>query len=436
MGLFNLALYLNGFPMKKANAALHKILAVPDADFPMHVESQKRFIASHHLQNNSFYREIAAQDQFDSWEALPVMKKSDFQRPLLQRLSSGYSESNVFINKTSGSSGDPMVFAKDKMCHAMVWSNIIRRFKWYGMDLNNSWQARFYGRSLDAVDGWKIRIKDYMSKRHRFDIFDLSDASLEKMLEKFRTKKFEYLNGYTSSIVQLAKYLDRKNQTLKSICPSLKVCITTSEMLFDSDRELLERVFGIPVVNEYGASELDIIAFENPDGEWIVNSETLFVEILDENDRAVPNGQEGRIVVTALQNLAHPFIRYEVGDYGILDARSTAKKPLLKKLIGRTNDIAVLPSGKKAAGMTFYSITKKLFDDDTKVREFVISQTHLDTFEIDYAADEELNPEEITRIESIMTQYLEPGLHFKFTRFDSIPRNSGGKLKQFRNLVQ
>lgn len=39
-------------------------------------------------------------------------------------------------------------------------------------------------------------------------------------------------------------------------------------MLFDDDRKLMTKQFGVPIVNEYGASELDLIAFENPKGEW------------------------------------------------------------------------------------------------------------------------------------------------------------------------
>ena len=52
----------------------------------------------------------------------------------------------------------------------------------------------------------------------------------------------------------------------------------------------------------------------------------------------------------------HPFIRYEIGDVGILDEKSTLKKPILKKLIGRTSDVALLPSGKKSPGLTFYYV--------------------------------------------------------------------------------
>jgi phenylacetate-CoA ligase len=66
-------------------------------------------------------------------------------------------------------------------------------------------------------------------------------------------------------------------------------------MLFEEDKILMEKQFGVPVVNEYGASELDLIAFQNINDEWIVNSQTLYVEILDENNNPLPNGQEGRI---------------------------------------------------------------------------------------------------------------------------------------------
>ena len=388
-------------------------------------------IAGFHLQNNSFYRELTGLANYSNWNDLPVMRKADLQRPLSERLSDGYPEKAVFVNKTSGSSGNPMTFAKDKHCHALVWANIQRRFGWYGIDFNKSWQARFYGRSLDKPAAAKLRLKDYLSKRYRFDIFDLSDGALEKIIAKFRTTKFEYINGYTSNIVLLAKYLKKKGLVLNQVCPTLKVCFTTSEMLFDDDRELLESQLGVPVANEYGASELEVIAFENKQREWIVNAETIFVEILDENDNPLPNGREGRIVVTSLDNFAHPFIRYDVGDLGILDEKSTSKRPILKKLIGRTSDFAMLPSGKKPAGMTFYSLTKKLFEDDGNVREFAIRQTKSDTFEIDYASDRKLNADEENKMSAIMIQYLEPGLTFVYHHHLHLQRTASGKLKQF-----
>ena len=275
-----------------------------------------------------------------------------------------------------------------------------------------------------------------MGNRYRFTIFNLSDAVLEKVLIKFKNKKFDYINGYTSSVVLFAKFLQKKGIVLTTVCPTLKCCIVTSEMLFDDDKIMLEKQFGVPVINEYGASELDLIAFQNPSGEWQVNSETLFVEVLDEENNVLPSGKEGRIVITSLYNKAHPFIRYDIGDVGILDEKSTSKKRILKKLIGRTNDIAVLPSGKKSPGLTFYYVTKSIIEDDGNVKEFVIKQIKIDTFNIEYVSEFELSKVQIQQIEKAITTYLENNLTFSFVRKEKLERSKSGKLKQFVSLIK
>lgn len=421
--------------MEEAKTELQKIIAIPEEEYSRFIEQKKKEIVNFHLANNPFYRELVGIESFKNWSDLPILNKGNLQKPLIERLSLGYTEKSVYLNKTSGSSGHPFVFAKDKFCHALTWASNIYRFGWYGIDFNSSYQARFYGIPLDFIGNKKERFKDFMSHRYRFSIFNLSDEVLEKFLKDFKTKKFDYINGYTSSIVLFAKFLQKKNIVLKTICPSLKVCMVTSEMLFEEDKLLLEKQFGIPIINEYGASELDLIAFQNPGGQWQVNSETLFVEILDENNQPVPNGTSGRVVITSLFNKAHPFIRYEIGDIGILDETSTQKKPILKKLIGRTNDVAVLPSGKKSPGLTFYYVTKSIIEDDGNVKEFIIKQTKIDTFEIEYVSESELNEEQIEKINKAVALYLEPNLHFTFSRKIALERNNRGKLKQFTSLL-
>ncbi len=433
--LFDFSLRINGFPIKKASVDFKKILAIPDEEFENYVIEKRNEIVNFHLQNNSFYQNLVEESNVENWNDLPVLTKKDLQQPLKERISKGFSEKKIFVNKTSGSSGDPFIFAKDKACHALTWASIIYRFGWYDIDFNTSFQARFYGIPLDFIGNKKERLKDYLSNRYRFSIFDLSDAVLENVLEKFRQKKFDYINGYTSSILLFAKFLKQKNICLKTVCPSLKVCFVTSEMLFEQDKLLMETQFGIPVVNEYGASELDLIAFQNRNNEWQVNSETLFVEILDENNQPVVHGKEGKIVVTSLYNKAHPFIRYEIGDIGVLDEKSTFKKPLLKKLIGRTNDVAVLPSGKKSPGLTFYYVTKSIIEDDGNVKEFIIKQTKIDAFYVDYVSEIDLSLSQIKNIEKAIELYLEPNLKFTFNRKPFLERTKRGKLKQFESLL-
>ena len=434
--LFDLSLQLNGFPMKEAKAELRKIVNLSNEDHKIFIETKKQEIVKFHLENNSFYQQLVGSKTYGEWNYLPILNKTNLQSPLLERLSKGYSQKDIFLNKTSGSSGTPLIFAKDNYCHALTWASIIYRFGWYGIDFNNSYQARFYGIPMDFIGNKKERFKDFLSHRFRFPIFDLSDEVLEGFLNHFRIKKFDYINGYTSSIVLFAKFLQNKNIVLTTICPTLKVCMVTSEMLFEDDKILLQKQLGVPIINEYGASELDLIAFENPQNEWQVNSETLFVEILDENNQAVPNGTEGRIVITSLCNKAHPFIRYDIGDIGILDEKSTLQKPILKKLIGRTNDIAVLPSGKKSPGLTFYYITKTIIEDDGNVKEFVIKQTKIDTFEVEYVSETELNLVQIQKIEKAIEIYLEPNLNFTFIQKNTLERSARGKLKQFVTFIK
>ena len=422
--------------MKEAKSELQKIIAIPEEEYGQFIEQKKLEIVNFHLKNNSSYQKLVDKSSFNNWNDLPIMTKKNFQKPLIERLSNGFSLNNVYINKTSGSSGNPFIFAKDKFSHALTWANIINRFGWHGIDFNTSYQARFYGIPLDFIGNRKERFKDFLSHRYRFPIFNLSDKILERFLNDFKTKKIDYINGYTSSIVLFAKFLQQKNIVLKAICPTLTVCVVTSEMLFDEDKILLEKQFGIPIVNEYGASELDLIAFQNPKGEWQVNSETLFVEILDENNTVLPYGKEGRVVITSLYNKAHPFIRYDIGDIGILDEKSTLKKPILKKLIGRTNDVAILPSGKKSPGLTFYYVTKSIIEDDGNVKEFVIKQTKIDTFDIEYVSRIELNLEQIQKIEAAIALYLEKGLVFTFIRKEKLERSKSGKLKQFVSLIK
>lgn len=436
MNLFDVSLKVKGYDIAFAKAELARIQSIPEDQYVSYIEQQKQSIVTYHKMYNPFYNEFTSKQENPSWEAVPVLTKGDLQQPLQNRLSAKYSLKNVYINKTSGSSGHPFIFAKDKETHALSWAVIQNRFGWYNLDFNTSLQARFYGIPLDFVGYRKERVKDWLGNRFRFPIFDLTDTKLQYILKKFKNKKFDYINGYTSSIVLFAKYLKQQNLVLKTICPTLKACVTTSEMLFESDKILLETQFGVPIINEYGASELDIIAFQNPEGDFQVNSESIYVEILDKNNRPVPNGETGRIVITSLYNKAHPFIKYDIGDMGALSPRSTPKKPILEKLVGRTNDIAILPSGKVVPGLTFYYVTKSVIQNNGNIKEFVIEQTRPDHFDIKYVAVDMLSEKQEKEIQKELARYLEPKLEISFNKFEVLKRQKSGKLKQFIGLPQ
>ncbi|WP_292948677.1 phenylacetate--CoA ligase family protein [Olleya sp. UBA1516] len=435
MKQFEWSLRLKGFPVNEAKKTQAIIDGFTQADYANYLSKQLQAIVAFHLEHTPFYNTLCQGIDTKDWSALPVLTKANLQQPLANRLSDKYTLKTVHKHKTSGSSGTPFEFAKDNFAHAMTWVTFMQRYSWFNIDLNTSKQARFYGIPLDTNGYYKERLKDWLGNRFRFSVFDLSDAALNKVLHKFKRTKFNYINGYTSAIVQFAKFLKRNNIVLKDVCPTLTVCIVTSEMLFDDDKKLLETQFNIPIVNEYGAAELGLIAFEDQDDNWIVNTNHLYVEILDNNNQPVPYGQPGKIVVTDLYNRAHPFIRYELGDLGQLSTKSTLQRPILDSLTGRTSDFITLPSGKIAAGLTFYYVTKTVMTKDANVKEFIVEQIEINTFKIDYVSTEELSQPQQKAVQLAVDKYLEPNLNLIFEQKAVLEREVSGKLKQFRSRL-
>ncbi|MCB9276504.1 MAG: hypothetical protein H6564_20890 [Lewinellaceae bacterium] len=127
-------------------------------------------------------------------------------------------------------------------------------------------QARFYGIPLDWK-GWAFeQVKDYLSSRRRFPVFDLSPGVLDSWVKRFRRQAFDYLYGYTSSMAYFARYLLDKGIVLKRLCPSLKVCIVTSELCTPEDRQVLQQGFGIPVRQRIRRFRAQHYRLRKPDG--------------------------------------------------------------------------------------------------------------------------------------------------------------------------
>ena len=431
INLFSLSLSLQKFPIKEARKELSLIQKKFSLNPTEHQNKKKWEIFNHHLENNNVYKSFIADTKIHSWQDIPVLTKKDIQAPLNERLTQGYDSKNIHLHNTSGSSGTPFYFAKDKFCHAMTWAINYDRFAWHNITIGKDIQGRFYGIPLSKLKYYKEKIKDVLAARIRFPVFDLSDNVLEKYLQQFCRKEINYLNGYTSSLVLFAKFLKHKNIVLKSVCPGLKAAFTTSEICDTIDRKIMEEGFGVKVVNEYGAAELDLIAFEDKDFDWLINYETLFVEILDEDNKPTPLGIEGKVVITALYNKAMPFIRYELGDRAICTSNSKGPYKILQNVVGRTNDIALLPSGKKSPGLTFYYISKSLLEGGEFMKEFIIKQTAINHFHFEYVADREISDKEKMLVHQAMDTYLEPGLEASFSKKITIERTKAGKLKHF-----
>ena len=131
-----------------------------------------------------------------------------------------------------------------------------------------------------------------------------------------------------------------------------------------------------------------------------------------------------------------PMIRYEVGDTGVLEITKKHNNQILRELNGRTNEFAILPSGRQVPALTFYYITKTLIQEEFKIKEFIVKQLTKSNFHFEYVSDLELTENAISKINNAMDEYLEPGLKSTFERKEVIERTKAGKLKQFYNLLE
>lgn len=428
---FEWVLRLQGFRIREAEERLRAIQARASEGsgaFEAWQHERRWEIVDHHVRRNPFYRSLVdahcgpgATSGRKRWEALPVMEKAHYQRPLGEMLAQPFTPGNVYTANTSGSSGHPFTYAKDRPCHALAWALIKHRYSMHGLTLDSR-QARFYGIPLDRASYAREKLKDWLMNRVRFPVFDLSDAAMARFVEMFSQGRFEYIYGYTLSIVLFARYCLRHNVHIHTLCPTLKLCMVTSEVCTPEDRSLMETAFGIPVVNEYGASEMSIMAFEDGSGNWILSEETGFLE----------TNATGELLVTSLHNFAFPIIRYRIGDVAELTAeRINGIYRCLRRLNGRVNDTIVLPGGKKAAGLTFYYISRSILERSGALREFIIRQTALDTFVFDVVAERDLTAEELATIRAETARYLEPGLTVTIRRVPRLDRPESGKIKHF-----
>jgi len=424
MNLQSIVFSLKRFPLRKAASELNKLNNLSVEELKLQTEKKRWEIVRHHFAHTAYYKHKLGGHLPEHWNELPVLTKKDFQGSIDTLLSDGFTRGNTYIGNTSGSSGHPFYFAKDKFTHALTWRYIHDSYALYGIHPGDL-QARFYGIPLEKKKFLLEQTKDLVLNRVRFTVFDLSEHVLDEFIIRFKQKPFKYIYGYTNSIVLFCRHLLKKNIRLKDICPSLQVCIVTSEVCTPEDKILIEEATGTSVVKEYGASELCLIAFENPDGYWRINTKTIFVEQTD----------DGRLLCTSLYNKACPMIRYEIGDMGQIDYDKNGN-PYLSALLGRTNDTIVLPSGKVSPGLTFYYISRSILESKGTLKEFIIRQTATDTFVFDIVCDGELDSDVAEEIAQKAELYLEKGLRIVLNKTDEIKRPASGKIKHFYSEIK
>ena len=128
-------------------------------------------------------------------------------------------------------------------------------------------------------------------------------------------------------------------------------------------RELFKQAFGHCGVEYYSTTECGIIGSECPYcGLSTFNDNTRIVEVVDDQDRPVRDGETGRAIITCLDQFATPIIRYDIGDYITLPADQHSCRRGFSHyscVEGRVTDRITLPNGRTIHHQHLYPIIRR-----------------------------------------------------------------------------
>ncbi|MFD5452713.1 phenylacetate--CoA ligase family protein [Streptomyces sp. NPDC127100] len=96
--------------------------------------------------------------------------------------------------------------------------------------------------------------------------------------------------------------------------PALRALFVGGEPLTTARRDRISRLWGVPVIEEYGSTETGSLAGECPHGRMHLWADRALFEVYDPRTGAVRAEGEGQLVVTPLYREAMPLLRYNLED--------------------------------------------------------------------------------------------------------------------------
>jgi len=328
------------------------------------------------------------------------------------------------LRSTSGSTGRPLKFYKDRLATGFMEAVAYYAYSWHGIKIGAP-QARFWGKPLTGRGRSIAKIKDILKNRIRFSAFDLSYEANNNYFNKMVAFRPEYFYGYSSLIAEYCKFLSNNNKNLASI--PLNAVIGTGEYTYDSERELIESVTLSNFYNEYGCSEIGLIGFECNKKNMHLMASNVYMEIMKDGKSVID--EEGDVHVTELNTLHKPFIRYNLGDRGVLLSEKCScgkSTPIFRILAGRKDDYVITPEGTKVYDAIFAYTLKD------GIEQFKAVQKQIDSVEINIIINSNYTERLEQKYMADFKATISPSINFIFNKVDSIGREPSGKLRYFR----
>jgi phenylacetate-CoA ligase len=254
-----------------------------------------------------------------------------------------------------------------------------------------------------------------------YSAYSIGDDALVDLLARLSKLKPQVLFGY-ASVLDLIATRVADGRLVWPLPPGL-IVVSSAEALFPEQRRNIAAALGARVINLYGCREFGLVAVECAEaGGMHLMEERLLVEVGPSDD-----GGPGRLLVTDLDNIGFPFLRYEIGDLGELDPSPCACGRSLRKLAsvaGRAFDVVRGPKG-EAVGGTFWSLL--LRTAVTGIENWQVVQHAPDRLEIRVAPRGVLSDAARARLRAEVATALGPQLAVEIVECDRLPPLASGK---------
>ena len=300
------------------------------------VEERLIDIKQHAIANTEFYKNFHVTDSF------PVVNKTMLTENQNACTATKGFLTPTHISSTSGSTGTPFSVVQDFKKR----SRTIADLKVFGELCDYPSHERMVFFRVISSKLHRTPEQEDRENIYYIDSSDLDDMHLEEMKQVLLEKQPRIVFSYSSTLVELAKYIQRTGIPQGSF--SMKSVLTGGEGISDENRQLLESVFGCTVYRRYSDMELGILGQDSGNGSaYVLNWGSYYFECLKmDSDEPEEPGEAGRIVITDLFNYAFPMIRYDTGDLGVMDNFDKTQFPKLKEIFGRVRDCVYSTDGR------------------------------------------------------------------------------------------
>ena len=396
---------------------------------------QKRLQAllKHAYENTAYYHrmfkklELKPDDikSIDDLQKLPILTKEHIRNNLNDLTAKNYSKEELIPSATSGSTGEPMRFFVDKERDAWNTAAALREWSWAGYNLGDK-VAYLWGAPQDLSNQAKLKARIYnlILRTIWLDAFNMTEKTLDEYVRILRRFKPKVIKACPSAIYLMAQYMEKRG--IDDIRP--KAILTSCEMLFDYQRESIERAFGCEVFDYYSGRDTTLQGGECPEHSgYHLAIENAVIEFVKDDEHVAP-GELGKIIITDLSNHAMPFIRYEIGDLGVpSDAICSCGRglPLMKSIEGRTTDILRRADGGYISSPGLTDVVK----DFKNIKQIQIIQKTKEHVTLKVVKGKKYTDRDSELLKAVMKKYLGDEMNIEISFVESIQLTRSGKYR-------